>query len=197
MARAVHRLSRPTLGGILAMTAATAFVIFLASRGDLGLSTSSAGVVPPPARKAAAGTLGPVVLTAQELRRRASALKEPVYWVGPRQGSAYELSRATDGKISLRYVRPGSPPGAASSDAIVVGTYPSRHAYAQARQAVKDSPALLYRELPDGGLAVVDPGRPTSVYVAYPKRDYQIEVFDPVEGEAQRLVLGRRLERVR
>jgi len=190
------RLNRPTLSGILAMAAAGIFVAFLAARGDLSLSTSSAGLAPPPAKPVAAGNVGPVVLTAKELDTRAGTLHEPVYWVGPQEGRSYELSRSTDGRVSVRYVRPGTPPGAADADAIVIGTYPSTHAYAQAKQAVKNDPALLYRDLPDGGFAVYDPSRPRSVYVAYPKLDYQIEVFDPAGGEAQQLVQSGKLERL-
>ena len=178
------------------MAAAAVFVAFLAARGDLDLSTSSPGLAPPPTQKAATGSLGPIVLTAKQLDARAEALGEPVYWVGPHEGRLYELSRTTDGRVSVRYVRPGAPPGAADGDAIIIGTYPSRNAYAEAKQAVKDNPALIYRDLRDGGFAVVDPDRPTSVYVAYPKLGYQIEVFDPASGEAQQLVGSRKLERV-
>jgi hypothetical protein len=189
------RLTRPTLSGILAMAAAGIFVAFLAARGDLSLSTSSAGLAPPPAKPEAAGTVGPVVLTAKQLDTRARTIREPVYWVGPQEGRAYELSRSTDGRVSVRYVRPGTPPGAADANAIVIGTYPSKNAYAQAKRAVRNDRALLYRDLPDGGFAVYDPARPRSVYVAYPKLDYQIEVFDPASGEAQQLVQAGRLDR--
>ena len=37
-------------------------------------------------------------------------------------------------------------------------------------------------------LAVLDPARPTSVFVAFPNVDFQIEVFSPKQGEARRLV---------
>ena len=174
------------------MAAAAAFVVFLAARGDLDLSTSEAGIAPPaPAQTSAAGSLGPIVLRAAQLRARAGTLREPVYWIGPRAGRAYELGRTADGKVSVRYVRPGAPPGAADENAIVVGTYPSKNAYARAKRAVASSPSLVYRDLRDGGFAVVDPDRPRSVFVAYPKLDYQIEVFDPIPGEAQQLVLSK------
>ena len=39
-----------------------------------------------------------------------------------------------------------------------------------------------------GGVAFYSRSRPTSVYVAFPHVDYEIEVYDPSAGRARRLV---------
>src|SRR6266480_6015728 len=41
-----------------------------------------------------------------------------------------------------------------------------------------------------GGAAVQDPKHPTSIHFAYPRSDYQIEVYDPSPARALQLVLS-------
>jgi hypothetical protein len=43
-------------------------------------------------------------------------------------------------------------------------------------------------KLSGGGLASIDESKPTSVYVAYPGSDFQIEVYDPTPSRAKELV---------
>ena len=79
---------------------------------------------------------------------------------------------------------------------LTVGTYPQQHAFAtlKATAAKNHVPTL---KLADGGLALVDAKHPTSVYVAYPAVDLQIEVFDPSPGRARQLVASGQIAPVR
>jgi hypothetical protein len=45
-------------------------------------------------------------------------------------------------------------------------------------------------ELPGRGRAVVKPERPQNVYVVYPGRPYQVEVYAPSADQARQLVFG-------
>ena len=44
-------------------------------------------------------------------------------------------------------------------------------------------------DIPGGGVAFQYKNRPTSVYLAYPGSDYQVEVYDPHAGRAGKLLL--------
>jgi hypothetical protein len=48
-----------------------------------------------------------------------------------------------------------------------------------------------------GGFAFADEKRPTSVYLAFPDLDLQIEVYDPKPGRAQQLVASGQIAPVR
>ena len=54
---------------------------------------------------------------------------------------------------------------------------------------------IVTLELPHGGLAVLNPKRPTSVYLGYPGVAYQVEVFSPKPGEARSLVENGKINR--
>ena len=47
--------------------------------------------------------------------------------------------------------------------------------------------------LTGGGRAFVDKNHPTSVYVAYPNVNLQVEVYDPAHGRARKLVTSGQL----
>jgi hypothetical protein len=140
---------------------------------------STAGPTQPTSARPQAATIG-------QLRALASAVDHPVYWVGPRPGMTYELSQTGDGRIYVRYL-PGGANVGDPKPRTTVGTYPLRNPVAAVEAIAKDTNQRTFR-VPAGGLAVVDGNHPTSVYVAYPRSDYQIEVFDPSAARARRLV---------
>jgi hypothetical protein len=119
---------------------------------------------------------------------RALARREgPVYWAGPRAKTTYEVTRIAGGRTFVRYLTPSAPIGDPEPLYLTVATYPERDALAQIEAAAaKEGNVKL--ELEGGGLAVYDPARPTSVFVAFPATDYQIEVYSPKKGEARALV---------
>jgi hypothetical protein len=117
----------------------------------------------------------PVGLSAGGLHTLAGAVGQPIYWVGPKPDYLYELTRTPEGNVFIRYLPPNVDVGAKSAKYLVVATYPFRNAYAALQQAA-DGREL---QIPGGGIASVDRAHPTSVYVAYPGVDYQIEVYDP------------------
>jgi hypothetical protein len=117
-----------------------------------------------------------------------------VYWAGPLPGRRYELTRATDGNVFVRYL----PSGVSAGDKrplLLVGTYPFKGAFA-ATEALTKEPGSIYRSLPGGGLAFYRRSAPTNVYLVYPKLDYQIEVFAPSAARARQLVVSGALRRV-
>ena len=129
----------------------------------------------------AAGTS--TTMDAAALRRAAAAAGVPVYWVGPRAGMRYTLQTA-ERSAYVRYVADE----AASS--FTVASYAMEGGYADLAAAAARSGSSSER-LPNGGLAVFERARPTSVYVGYPGLEAQIEVFSPRPGDAWRAVTQR------
>jgi hypothetical protein len=106
------------------------------------------------------------------------------------------MTQTAQRQILLRYLPAGTKAGA-SGAYLTVGTYPMRHAFAITGRLAKQ--AGNARLLVGGGAIAVTAATGASrksVYVAYPGVDYQIEVFDPKPGEAQKLVASGQLARV-
>jgi hypothetical protein len=131
----------------------------------------------------------------QRLNAFASSLQHPIYWAGPQPQFTYELSRTKDGRIYIRYLPPGVKPGNSKPDYLTVGTYPQPRAFATLRATVKKQ-GVATIQLSGGGLAFQDKNSPTSVYLAYPGSDYQIEVFDPSPVRSRQLVESGQVKQV-
>jgi hypothetical protein len=178
-----RRQSGLRIGAIIAIAVAVGFVVWaVVGSGDDDVGGNTA-----------AGT-GPVAVSYDGLTTLAAALSQPVYWVGPRGGTRYELQQLSDGKMYLRYLPEGVQAGDAGKH-LTVATYPledaysvtSGHATAQGSQQV---------DAGEGAVAFFSSSNPTSVYAAFDGFDQQIEVYDPKPGVARRLVAGGALAQV-
>jgi hypothetical protein len=130
-----------------------------------------------------------------ELRDFAASSKTPVYWAGPRTGQTYELFTTSDGRVYIRYLPAGVKVGDPRPQFLTVGTYPLPNGFAAVKR-VGRAPGATTRKLPGGGIAVLSSATP-SVYFAYPKAKYQVEVYAPSGSTARSLVLGGQVVPVR
>jgi hypothetical protein len=130
----------------------------------------------------------PVVLGESALESRLSSLGRPAYWLGPRAGVSYELSRTVDGRIYVRYLPRGRAAGSTGAF-LTVGTYPGPGSFVRTEALAGHNPIRLAK----GGIAAVSKASPKSVYAAFPGVAAQVEVYSPVPGEARRLVSAGRL----
>ena len=94
--------------------------------------------------------------------------------------------------VYVRYLTSGAHVGDSQAKFLTVATYPAADALANLRSYANHGNAEITR-IPGGGIAVPVPGSPTSVYFASPRSDYQVEVFDPNEGEALDLIRAGRI----
>jgi len=134
--------------------------------------------------------------SAQQLKELATTLGHPIYWAGARAKVTYELTRTKSGNVYLRYLPPGVAVGAQKPDYLTIGTYPEKGALSiLKRTAAKNHAPTM--SVVGGGVALVDNKHPTSVYLAYPHVDLQIEVYDPRPGRAQQLVASGRIAPIR
>ena len=127
-----------------------------------------------------------VALSASGLRTLAHLVPQPIFWAGPKKHYLYELTRKTNGNVYIRYLPPGVNAGAPAGKYLVVATYPFTGAF-HALQAVAKGKAI---SVPGHGIAVVDENDPTSVHLAYPGVNYQVEVSDPSPAVARSIALS-------
>jgi hypothetical protein len=137
----------------------------------------------------------PTAATVQQLRAHESSVGHPVYWIGSKAGTIYELTESNGGRIYIRYLPRGREVGDPEPHT-TVGTYPFRNPIAAVRAIAKDTGTRTF-SVAGGGLAAVDGDHPTSVYVAFPRSNVQIEVFDPSAARARGLVSSGLVVQVR
>lgn len=166
------RRYRTSVAILIALVAG--LIIWLVARDNGGASKSAAAAV-----------------SAQQLATLAASVHHPVFWLGTKANTTYELVRSSNGAIYIRYLPPGVAVGAAG-EYLTVATYPFPGAYA-AIQAVSQQPGITPIKLQNGGAAETSVSDSTNVHAAYPGVDYQAEVFDPRAGAAARFVRRGRL----
>jgi hypothetical protein len=173
------RARRVRAGAALAVALTVAFGAWLVLR-ERGVDTPSAD--------------GPVSTAASiaQLRTLSDQTGHPVYWAGRLENHAYELTRPTDGNVYVRYLPPGVRIGDPRPDYTTVGTYPRPHAMRSLRRLSRQ-PGTVRFGVADGGIAVYGRGRPSSVYLAFPGQDVQVEVYDPAPQKARRLARSGRV----
>jgi hypothetical protein len=139
----------------------------------------------------------PETTSIERLRDVSASVGHDVYWAGsPAVGTALELTHQADGRIYVRYLTGNGEVGDARPRFTTVGTYPVQAALAALRKQAKQ-PAAITRKLPDGGFAYMSADHPTSVYLAWPRSGYEVEVFDPSPKRALELVLAGAIAPVR
>lgn len=134
-----------------------------------------------------------VSVAEEDLVKLSQETSHPVYWAGPDPNVRYELTKAQEGRIFIRYLPAGVKVGDPRPDFLTVATYPLPDGY----ERLKAIKGAKRRRLPGGGLAVLDSGKPTSAYLAYPDGGYQVEVHDPKPERALNLIATGRIRPIR
>jgi hypothetical protein len=147
-------------------------------------------------RRWSSGSPEPQAVSIEELQEEAGSSQVPGYWAGPQAGSAYELTETPDGSVYVRYLPEDAKIGDPSPDFLTVATHPLENGYARVLAAAEEEGAKT-EQLPNGGLALVDADRPSSVYLAYEGEPYQVEVYDPSPDRALELVTSEAIQPVR
>jgi hypothetical protein len=159
------------------MASALAAVVVAAAFSGCGNSSAPS--------KPKAKPIAQVGLSASGLRTLAAGVGQPIYWMGPKRGYLYELTRTRTGNVFIRYLPPGVNAGTRNPE-LTIATYPYRHAL----QALRNVANGREFRLSGGGIAVVDQKYPKSVHIAYPGVNYQVEVYDPSPARSRQVVLS-------
>jgi hypothetical protein len=131
----------------------------------------------------------PTAASAADLKSLARTLGHPIYWVGPAAGQTYELTNTSSGRVFVRYLPAGVAVGVKEPH-LTVGTYPVKNAFAVIRTQSK-KPGTVRIPIKGGAVAFYNKSHPTSVYVAYPGVEAQVEVYDPSPARARSLVASQ------
>lgn len=121
-----------------------------------------------------------VSVSASDLRRVAKELHYTIYWAGPESGHTYELSRTSNGYLYIRYLPAGVPAGS-TARYLTVATYPFDGALKALKQYAKGKEFSI----PGGGYGYKR--KPTDYILAWPKVNFQVEVYSPSAAEASKV----------
>jgi hypothetical protein len=129
------------------------------------------------------------LVSVSELESFAEDAGHPVYWVGERDDTEYELTETDGGRIYVRYLPAGTPVGA-KTEYLTVGSYPVEDAAAALEKSAREDDAKELARSDGGAVVLIDTDAGGNVHVAYEGDDTQIEIFSPVPREALRLAKG-------
>jgi hypothetical protein len=186
------------IGAVVAVALAAAFLVWLLVRdGDSNSSTSAVTtpVTTPPRVTTTSATPILEAASVQTLKTVPALVGHPVYWAGPKAGTTYELTRTSEDRIFIRYLPKGVKVGDRRASALIVATYPVPNAYRAVGLAAKEQGAQTF-SVPGGGKAVVNKSAPKNIYFAFPRSNYQVEVFSPLSGRAKALVVSGKIRQL-
>ena len=130
----------------------------------------------------------PEVVSASQLSEVADQAKNPIYWLGEREGTDLEVTETASGRFYVRYLEGGAEAGDKRPDFLTVGTYPSKNGVAEIRQAATQTQGAELARTDNGAVLLIDPSSSRSAHLAFPgPKTPQIEVYSPVPGQALRL----------
>src|SRR3954451_5571334 len=157
------------IGAVIAVAAVAGFLIWLLVIRDTGNGASSD--IP-------LGQPTPLGASESDIAAMANEAGHTVYWAGSQPGTHLEATLLSNGRAYVRYLTGNAPIGSPKPNFLTVGTYPVQDAY-KTLQVTSKQKGETVDKTGDGGLATQSKRRPKSVYIAYPNRDLQIEVYDP------------------
>jgi len=145
------------------------------------------GLITDASAKTVSGTRA---ITAPALASYSKQLGQPIYWLGPKKNTTYELSRTANGRIYVRYLPTGTALGT-RTPFLTVGTYPMANAYAVTRKLGAGSAKLA---APASSVAFSFKQKPTSVYLAFAGVNYQVELYDPTATAAHPIAVAAKVK---
>ena len=131
-------------------------------------------------------TVAAEIVDADALSERSEDQESPIYWAGEIDGTELELSVPEEGRTYVRYLTEGADAGDPQPDFLTIGTY----AFAEPIPALEElagKPGGVRRSAPGGGIVYFNRNGPTSVYLAYPDQEVEIEIYDPDPVRAKEL----------
>jgi hypothetical protein len=182
-----HSLRLSTTVAVLVAIAIGIGAWFLVSRATRSSNPSSTTTI---------SVTGPHAATRSGIAATAAALGHPIYWIGARARTTYELTITGNGLAYVRYLPAGVKVGDKHPDFVTVGTYPTKNAYATLAAARKLKGSQV-QELTANEIAVTYTSHPHSVYVAWKSSDDIVEIFAPKTLAAQTLARYRQVVRAR
>lgn len=131
---------------------------------------------------------GEVAMSAPELEELALKNNLEIYWGGPRPGYRYTVDASNKDALILRYIKLNSKPSDYLSNSRVIATYKSKDAFADSIAAAERPENTGFRNS-DGSVVFYAKAKNTAVYLSFPRKKVQIEIYDPIAGQALSLAI--------
>ena len=141
------------------------------------------GDAPEDTRSVVLALQGKKALNDKELRKIVIAQKLTTYWVGARDDYKYALSAYPNGQVFVRYLPKGKGLDDTSATYMVIATYPQKNAFAITKENASGINGVGFVNL-DGHAVYYKTTQPASVYIGLANENYQVEIFDPIAGQA-------------
>ena len=126
---------------------------------------------------------GKVALTESELIAAVKKIGVTAYWAGPVKGAKYTLSVPSDGQAYIRYLPNGEGLTDTNPNYVVIATYATTNAFEATQSAGNQTNGITFVNT-DGAAVYYHRTTATNVYLAYPGKNFQIEIFDPIAKTA-------------
>lgn len=127
------------------------------------------------------------VVSVDALQDAVGGTGTPVYWAGEQADTELELSEPEEGRTYIRYLTGDAEAGDPRPNFFTVGTYANEDPVATLKRQGEESGGVLGKA-PGNATVYFDRNDPSSIYLAYPGVEAQIEVFDPDFKRALQLV---------
>jgi hypothetical protein len=158
------------------------------STGTASTAATGPRTTPPlPTVTTTPGQAAPRAMTLAKLKTLAHTIKHPVYWAGPVKNAVYEVTYTPGGNFSVRYLPAGSAAGAKKFIA-TVSTFPFPGAYDSIKQLEVQGGMQKVDTDKGSAIAVTSQAYPQSIRLAFPGKDFQIEVISPSVSRVTKLV---------
>lgn len=128
-------------------------------------------------------TSGIVELSEEELVKVSRNAPNPVYWSGPIAGYKYLLKIDENGSSLVEYVAPRNTDAKQANSFRQIATYFSKGAWEKSLVASNAAGFSSFKNS-DGSLVFYSIDNANNVFMAFPKKDFQIEIFDNRAGQA-------------
>jgi hypothetical protein len=128
-------------------------------------------------------TSGLVELSESELRDISRDVSTPIFWAGPITGYSYLLTVDKNGSAIVKYKAPESADQATLNASRQIATYPAKNAWENSLTA---SAAVGFSSFKnsDGSLVFYSIDNSSDVFMAFPDKELQIEIYDSRAGQA-------------
>jgi hypothetical protein len=136
----------------------------------------------------ALSTTGQVALTESQLITAVRDAKATIYWVGPQGDTRYLLTIDKTGSGIIRYIPISGAVSSATTITRTVATYSANGAYEKSVSVSTKVGTSTFQNA-DKSLVFYKNADTNDVFMAFPGKNFQVEIFDPVAGQALSLAV--------
>jgi len=131
---------------------------------------------------------GKVALSQNQLQSLVVEESITAYWAGPRPGYLYSINTTAKDRVFLQYIQADKNSSNVVANSRVIATYFVKDGFARTVAAATRPGNTGFRN-PNGSVVFYSKNRNTDIYLAFPGKEVQIEIFDPLAGQALSLAV--------